>query len=328
MSDALTALFTDEVLGRLRKYAASSPSAEFRYRVLSLSQLAVNAQNSAEHELYESTRKRWNGWIANAVSVGLFEEPYGAELKSRLTGIDLDGFRSSLAECLTCWALSSQLGLQVLPRPAGRGGHVLEFAVQSSAGEISFEVKSPRLRRATYFEPELEERVLLHPYSAAIAMRAAMRSANRQFAGARQNILVIAIPEIERSSSATTSETWSAALVRAFYGEYPVLTIPSAWSTSHSTKEGNFLKRPGREPRFTRISAVIGLRDSTRPPNLQAAVLHNPCSQKPVDSSLFGDWRQLGEVDGQIRCFGRAADAAERTIFHEPVHNWPSVSER
>ncbi len=314
MSDALTGIFTDEIVGRLRKCAAMLPSAEFRYRVLSLPYAQNNRLDLAasDQQLYEQTRERWNRWIANAVSAGLFREPHGAELKSRLTGIDHNGFRSALAECMTCWALSSELGLQVQPRPSGRGGCVLEFAVQTSQGDISFEVKSPRLRRSTHFGPQREESAAaMNMYSAALAMRAALRSANRQFARARRNILVIALPEIEKGPAAMPCSEWSAALIRAFYGEQRTVAARSGPSANQFVAEGNFLKQAGGVPRFTRISAVIGLEDCCGRPQLRAAVLHNPCSQEPVDSSLFGEWRQFGAVDGEICCFRPPAHVKE-----------------
>jgi hypothetical protein len=312
MSDALTHIFTDEILGRLRKCAASSPSAEFRYRTVSLLR-PNNQRDSAECDLqvYEQARQRWNRWIANALSAGLFEAPHGAELKSRLTGIDHDGFRSALAECMTCWALSSELGLQVIPRPSGRGGCVLEFAVQTIQGEISFEVKSPRLRGSNHFGPALPQPAALNIYSAALAMRAALRSANRQFAHARRNILVIALPEIDKAPATMFCEKWPASLIRAFYGDPRAMTAPSGRTANQFVAEGNFLKRPGGVPRFTRISAVIGLEDSRWCPKLQAAVVHNPYSLEPVDSSIFGEWRQFGEVNGEIRCLRPASDAKE-----------------
>jgi hypothetical protein len=314
MSDALTGIFTDEIVARLRKCAAMLPSAEFRYRVLSL----PYAQNSwpdlapSDQQLYEHTRQRWSRWIVNAVSAGLFQGPHGAELKSRLTGIDHNGFRSALAECMTCFALSSELGLQVQPRPSGRGGCVLEFAVQTSQGDISFEVKSPTLRRSTHFGPQLQESAAaMNMYSAAVAMRAALRSANRQFARARRNILVIALPEIEKGPGAMLCSEWPAALIRAFYGEQRAVAVRSGPSANQFVAEGNFLKRAGGASRFTRISAVIGLEDCCGHPQLRAAVLHNPCSQERVDASIFGEWRQFYAVDGEICCFRPPAHVKE-----------------
>jgi hypothetical protein len=315
MRDVLTDIFTDEIIGRLRKCAANSPSAEFRCRVLSLPDKQVNQQGSAacEQQVYEQTRDRWNRWIARAIAAGLFQEPHGAELKSRLTGIDHDGFRSALAECMTCWALSSELGLQVQPRPSGRGGCVLEFAVQTNHAEISFEVKSPRFRGSSLFGPAPEESAAaLKVYSGAFAMRAALRSANRQFARARRNILVIALPEIEKGPAAMLFERWPASLIRAFYGE--PRDYGSIGAANQFAAQGIFLTRHRGVPRFTRISAVIGLEDSGCYPKLQAAVLHNPCSQNPVDSSIFGEWRQFEAIDGDIRCF-RPAAHVKQAVF-------------
>jgi hypothetical protein len=321
MSDVLTDIFTDEIVGRLRKYATNSPSAEFRCRVFSLQHMPINFQNSAgyEQQLYE-TRKRWSRWIARAISAGMFEEPHGTELKSRLTGTDSDGFRSALAECMTCWALSSELGLRVLPRPSGQGRCMLEFAVQTRQGEISFEVKSPRSHGSTHPGAESEDSAMaLSTYSAAVAMRGALRSANRQFARARRNILVIAWPEIVNPADVLLGERWRASLIRAFYGEDRVTTPASGPSANQFVAEGDFLKRPGGVPRFTRISAVIGLKDLCDHAGLQAVVLHNPCSQNPVDPSIFGEWRQFGAAEGEIRCFRLPNPPPTRAIISDAV---------
>lgn len=308
MSEALTSIFTPEIFGRLQKSAANSRSAEFRLRILSPCPSNDLANSPAyDQVLCEQTRERWSRWIASAHSVGMFEEPHGPELKSRLTGIDNDGFRSALAECMTCWALSSELGLPIVPRPSGQRGRVLEFAIQTGHGEISLEVKAPRLGgRAS--GPAAEQSVSgLYTYSAAIAMRAALRSANRQFAREQRNVLIIASPEIEEPVG-ITSERWLASLIRAFYGEQRLISAQPGAPASQLVTEGNFLKRPGGVPRFTRISAAVGLGEFGRCPELQAAVLHNPCSEKPVDLSIFGEWIQFVAENSEIRCFRAGHD--------------------
>src|SRR5256885_16054240 len=111
MTDVLANFFTDQVVRRLEKHALNSPRAEFRYRVLSLGHRNCSIPAKAELSSWSvgGVRRRWNRWIAAGISAGLFEEPYGAELRSRLIGIDDDGFRSALAECMVCWALTSDL---------------------------------------------------------------------------------------------------------------------------------------------------------------------------------------------------------------------------
>jgi hypothetical protein len=98
MTDVLANFFTDQVVRRLEKHALNSPRAEFRYRVLSLGHRNCSTTADADLSSWESVRgvrRRWNRWIAAGISAGLFEEPYGAELRSRLIGIDDDGFRSA-----------------------------------------------------------------------------------------------------------------------------------------------------------------------------------------------------------------------------------------
>jgi hypothetical protein len=303
MSDSLSDIFSAKIIDRLRKAAADSLSADFRFRVLSLPHSDAGDWNSApERQLYFETRQRWNLWIAAAVSAGLFRQPHGSELRSRLTGIDSDGFRSALAECMTCWALSSELGLRMQPRPCGRDGRILEFAADTPQGEVFFEVKSPRFRPSALFASNSEDSGAQRVYSAALAMRAALRAANRQFAPARRNILVLASPEVD-SCSGTLSEHWPACLVRAFYGDHDVMTAWSDTGANPCATEGNFLKQPGGVPRYTRMSGVIGLQDSRFCSRVQATVLHNPCSRQAVESTIFGDWMQFAAIEGEMRCF-------------------------
>jgi hypothetical protein len=255
MSDVLAKIFTEEILSRLRKYAAHSPSAEFRLRVL-CSIATPEEEGASGREVYKLKRERWERWVASAISAGMFEEPYGTELKSRLTGIDDDGFRSALAECMTCWAFSSELQLQLVPRPSGQGGRVLEFAIRRHEGDVSLEVKSPRFPESGDGNGRtVLSRNALNTYLAAVAMRAALRSANRQFVPARRNILVIGLPEIQQSS-AIDSEKWNASLIRAFYGEERGVHLQPDLDSAQLIEEGNLLKQPGGVARFTGISGV------------------------------------------------------------------------
>jgi hypothetical protein len=203
---------------------------------------------------------------------------------------------------MTCWALSSELGLAVKPRPSGQNGCVLEFAVETSRGKLSFEVKSPRLCCSARLGGARERPAsVLSGYSVALAMRGALRAANRQFAPARPNILVIAMPEIETGAALIARENWSTCFIRAFYGEQCPRPVLSRVSGSEFVPEGNFLRWPGGVPRFTRISAVFGLEDSGCLPKLRAMVLHNPCSQRPVDPLIFSKWPQLSAVENAVR---------------------------
>jgi len=264
----------------------------------------MDSAAGSEQQLYQCTRERWNRWIGAANAAGLFRDPHGAELKSRLTGIDRDGFRSALAECMTCWALLSELGLHLQPRPSGRDGRVLEFAVQTREGEIGFEVKSPRLGSASLFGPDAEESTAsLDAHSTIQATRTALRSANRQFAAGRRNVLVIAMPEIRKVNAARHFDEQPTPLIRALYG-VPRAIVGSTGSAQLVVK-GNFLQHPGGATRFTRVSAVVALEDSGWA-KLRTGVLHNPASAQLVDASLFGKWRQFGGLDAGLRGFSSA----------------------
>jgi hypothetical protein len=64
---------------------------------------------------------------------------------------------------------------------------------------------------------------------------------------------------------------------------------------------------------------VIGLQDSCCCPELRAAVLHNPCSQEPVDSSIFGEWPQFGAMNSKIRSYRLNGDCANEAILEETL---------
>ncbi|HJU12760.1 MAG TPA: hypothetical protein VJ728_17895, partial [Candidatus Binataceae bacterium] len=81
MSEVLSRIFTDEILARLRKCKHYSRSAEFRHRVIC--SLPPVGDSAYTQQFYEQTRARWNRWVGAAISIGLFEDPYGAELKAR-----------------------------------------------------------------------------------------------------------------------------------------------------------------------------------------------------------------------------------------------------
>jgi hypothetical protein len=315
MADVLDNIFTDQAVRRLQKHALNSPRAGFRYRVLSLGEdtrpFTPDPDVFGDGPFLE-VRRRWNRWIAAGVSCGLLDQPHGAELRSRLTGIDDDGFRSALAECMVCWALTNELGLQMRPRPAGRDQRVLEFAATTFEGEVNFEVKSPRPYRSGRPGPSTEiANDALEKYWGAVSMGAALRSANRQFVRSQRNILIIALPDIGEAPAGSCTGRWPSALERALYGEAHSVDS-SAGPTASGFFEGNFVRCLGGKPRFTRISAAIALEDSCGPGQLRAAVLHNPYSEKPVDSRIFGAWKQFGRGDGSMNVRRRESKLDDR----------------
>jgi hypothetical protein len=308
MTDVLANFFTDQVVRRLEKHALNSPRAEFRYRVLSLGHRNCSTTADADLSSWESVRgvrRRWNRWIAAGISAGLFEEPYGAELRSRLIGIDDDGFRSALAECMVCWALTSDLDLQVRTRPPGREHRVLEFAAHTFDGEVNFEVKSPRPYRSNRGRHSAEiAQDALENYWGAVSMGAALRSANRQFVRSQRNVLIIALPEVGAVPAGKQTAEWSSSLIRALYGEEHSIDSPAE---PHASRffEGNFLRRLGGKPRFTRISAAIALEDIGNTSQWRATVIHNPFAERPISRRVFSPWKQLGaEGDGCGDQFG------------------------
>jgi hypothetical protein len=238
-------------------------------------------------------RERWNQWIGAAHASDLFEEPHGTELLNRLTGIDDDGFRSALAECMSCWALSHDLGLKIQPRPSGRERRILEFATPAGEGEICFEVKSPRLQYRQFADFNGPGNGVIADYSAALSIGAALRSANGQFSHTRRNVLVIAVPQTGNQPIAAHPVEWCSSIVRAVYGNQVLQTGRSAGAGNGTLADGHFLRHFGGKPRFTRIGAVIGLQEHSGDPAMRAIVLHNPYSENPIDRLTFGHWKQF-----------------------------------
>jgi hypothetical protein len=147
-----------------------------------------------------------------ALDCGLLEDSHGIDLRARLTGTDDDNFLSGISECLAAWFVTRTLHLQIKPRPTGRSGRVLEFAIVLPRGDIDVEVKAPRkLTTGPQWGDDSE------------SVKQAIFSANRQFKPGNRNLLVIAADQ--SSIRWLPDELRRRALLKALFGEN-VIQVP------------------------------------------------------------------------------------------------------
>jgi hypothetical protein len=286
----IDSIFTGDVICRLESHRNDSDEIQFRLEVLNSSKVQPSSPTEA-WRLTNLTRKRalWERWVDAASRGGLFDGNEGIELRSRLAGVDDNGFRSAIAECMVAWAFSDDLGLRISPRPAGRGGSVLEFLVQAPSQEIHVEVKSPR----NLDELTKPEGGAVDVGAPATALARALESAAKQFNEGAANVLVLAFPETGAPIPAVSCKPPELSLIPAFYGEHTLLTRAGGPTVSAFDPKGRFLRPYAGQPRFTRVSAIVCIDDVPPYEKLQAVVLHNPHAIRPVEPKTFGDWRQL-----------------------------------
>jgi hypothetical protein len=139
-SEPLWAIFTPDVIRRLSLVGNPSRDLDFRLQVLAAGGLNSHIPRG---QALRACKAAWEVYLFAAFACGLFDGTHGADLRSRLTGVDDDNFRSAMSECLAAWYLGGKRKLPVEARPEGRPGHPLEFVVKISDGDIGVEVKAP-----------------------------------------------------------------------------------------------------------------------------------------------------------------------------------------
>ena len=263
-SEYLKRIFTQAVLNRLAKI--SSPSQHLKYRLDVLTAHGPKptdgtAANKLRH--FRAQKAAWEVYIEAASVCGFFESSGGSDLKKRLIGVDDDGFRSAMAECMACWFLAGKHGFVVTPYPAGRSGKNLDMSVNLASQDVQVEVKAPYRERPT------GDTVWHGEDSDAIAN--CLEAANKQFSDNRTNILVIA-PELRLDLYDCRFQ-----LIKACFGQEKI-TVPINKRTGGPAgpvgteffpdgkflnpyrPDGKYIKPDGR-PAFTRVSAVITIEE-------------------------------------------------------------------
>jgi len=281
------------VVAKLRGVQNPSQLLKFRLRVLDTQGLATN------HDL-RKVKAAWEAYLDTAFGIGLFDDPHGLDLRSRLTSSQDDDFRSAMAEYMAAWYLAGKLRLTLQPRPPGRRNRVLEFRVTNTEIAINVEVKAPHREITNDFwwgnDSDLFQQ--------------ALETANKQFPDDVANLLVLA-PQIRIPVYSQRTQ-----LIRAFLGEL-VISIPIDTRSGGPAgpernvfkPSGHFVKKHGATlskvdgiPRFTRVSAVLSIEETAGAYSIehQTFLLHNPYAKMPISEKPWEVMPQLVLRDGKI----------------------------
>ena len=104
--------------------------------------LAPEEEYSAGQIRALAQRVATHSYLRYSYDLGLFKGREGRELLARLRANDPHSHRGAMAECVAAWWLGSVLRYELVPRPRGVGGKVLEFEIPRRS-PIFVEVKAP-----------------------------------------------------------------------------------------------------------------------------------------------------------------------------------------
>jgi hypothetical protein len=296
MDDPLTKIFTPEVMEKLDSIVSKSEVLQFRLTVL-------RADDSKPDPFGLLVMKNaWRDYLEAAFNCELLTSAQGDELRARLAGTDDENFASAISECLAAWVLTRKFGFQINPRPPGRAGKVLEFAIVLADGEINVEVKAPHSAITGPILGDDSE-----------SFRQTIFSANRQFKPGNRNLLVIVA---DRSSTRLLPDALRrGTLLKALLGESviqvpidPRTGGPAGPTTTGFQASGEFLKtwrsntneEGTKSPRFTRISGVfLIIQDMPGDGiNLYALLVHNPHAQSALPRDIWTGVPQFTDNNG------------------------------
>jgi hypothetical protein len=308
-AEPLWEVFTPHAIEALRRRSKPSGALDFRLRVLH----AGGLNPSTENQALRAYKSAWEVYLFAAFACGLFDGDHGKDLRARLTGVDDDSFRSAMSECLAAWYVAGHLKLAITPRPEGRPGHPLEFAITHRDGDINVEVKAPHRAVTTTFWWGDDSDLL----------QGALREANKQFAKGSRNLLVL-VPTLRLP----IGDRWRLPIERSFIGE-EVIRIPidpqtggPAGPTTFPFKQSGDLTKvwprddengARRESRYTRVSAVLCLTHYDDGPEVKhrALIVHNPNAEAPLPrepwhgipefASDAGRWKWSDDLPAQQR---------------------------
>lgn len=283
---SLDLVFTNEVIAKL-KGASQTDSLVYRVGVLT-----DDPPPDTHVPWLSAQRAAWSEYVDAARACGMFEDPHGKDLMTRLAHVDDDQFRSAMAECQAAWYLSHKLGLTVSARPRGRGASVLELLVALPDGDVLVEVKSPlRVAIADGLVRKLDDSDILDR---------CLADASRQLRKDARNLVML----VGRVTLGTDHRRF---FMKAFYAE-------ERWVFNRRTMEssieydltGRFLKVwPGEDgPRHTRVGGVLFVQEQLRHSlaadgtevhrtDNDALIMHNPYALRPLPEEPWGDCPQL-----------------------------------
>lgn len=181
------------------------------------------------------------------------------EMLGRLRGSDAHGYRSAVTECMACWFLAAKLGMRVGSKPDGRRGKRLDLSAVSELTEqaLHVEVKAPSV--------EIPPNRHWSGNDAGVLVQC-LRAANEQFKEGRVDVLVVT-PQFRTPIFMDRDQ-----LTEAFIGQpVAIVAVPLGDEPPREPevvfRPDGYLVRPGkqtpngREPRFTRVSAVVTIED-------------------------------------------------------------------
>ncbi len=130
-------------------------------------------------------RAAWETYLYTAYACGLFHGERRKDLLARLGSRNADGFRSAMAECLTCWFLAGKMRFSVSSDMRGRLNKTLDLGLAIEGTNIGVEVKAPfRERPKTTWSGGESDKIAQ-----------AIEQANKQFDDSGPNLLVL-VPEL------------------------------------------------------------------------------------------------------------------------------------
>lgn len=280
--DVVRFVFPVGVLDVWRKHAVASEDITFRIEVLEASgPYPLNRDKANRLRSLRAVKAAWETYLHAAYACGMFEGEKGKVLLGQLRSAGGDGFRSGMAECMTCWFLAGRMKLPLDPYAPGRDAKNLEMLILTDDQGIGVEVKAP-FRARPKPPPGTSAVGWLGDDSHKISQ--CMQAANKQFDNNRPNILVI-VPGLRMRVFGQRED-----VVRAAYGESKMI-VPINVTTGEAGPrkweffpEGKFLNacrpdgKPLKEdgfPAHRRISAILCIeeREAEKYPILNPFVL-------------------------------------------------------
>lgn len=299
--ERLRAVFTPDVIRVLASTRNPSEALQYRLEVLTACGPPV-ADDIISHRIacLRAQRAAWEVYIEAAFACGLLSGARGADVSSRLTGLDDDGFRSAMAECMLCWFLAARLRLPVDGVAAGRNSKELDMKVLLRQGVVGVEVKAPLRERPpsgqAWYGDDADK------------IQECLRASEQQFGKNQANILVI-VPQLR-----IPMYLHRAALVRATYGESVIVFDMNKGEGRLINRRvkfsprGKFLNRvrPGGKPlkrdgfpAYRRVSAIVSIEEHDHYTasgiviTHKALVLHNPFAYSTAPETMWAEFPQL-----------------------------------
>ena len=286
-------IFTRETLERWERRAQTSRGVRWQLDVL-LSETREVAARHPERFLSKlrAVRRVWTDYLPTADSLGLLDGRHGRDVIGRLRSTDCENFRSAMSECLASWYLARVLGFSIVPRPAGRSGSRLEFAVSGPGFDMHAEVKAPRRDWPEEGASCGDESDML---------QGALEAANKQFASGVHNLLIV-VPRFRMPVHSERDQ-----ITTAFFGNLvykwpvdPERGVIEDAGYDEFVPSGHFLKHYGwgdeaAAPRYRRVSAVLVIEETVGVSGIEheALVVHNPFAEHSIPESIWGDIPQL-----------------------------------